>query len=179
MGRVAEEVNELWMLISSSNQSLLNSAEAWTRSLFDTGGPHNWSCISMTKGWWQLPHHGWIKVEAQALLEGLNQIVRDNNRVANYLAREAQGDMKELFIHGEVLRPLSEIDDLSSTFSKLNTTINGPRGSGIVGDRGSREGSSVAKWPHGEEVPYWLGQQALETESDILIPRAAAKPTFF
>ncbi|KAG4126875.1 hypothetical protein ERO13_D10G182520v2, partial [Gossypium hirsutum] len=69
---------------------------------------------------------------------------------------------------GEVLRPLSEIDDLSSTFSKLNTTINGPRGSGIVGDRGSREGSSVAKWPHGEEVPYWLGQQALETES---VPR--------
>ncbi|KAB2011169.1 hypothetical protein ES319_D09G002600v1 [Gossypium barbadense] len=69
---------------------------------------------------------------------------------------------------GEVLRPLSEIDDLSSTFSKLNTTINGPRGSGIVGDRGSREGSSVAEWPHGEEVPYWLGQQALETES---VPR--------
>nr|KJB33192.1 hypothetical protein B456_006G003000 [Gossypium raimondii] len=51
---------------------------------------------------------------------------------------------------------------------QLNTTINGPRGSGIVGDRGSREGSSVAEWPHGEEVPYWLGQQALETES---VPR--------
>ncbi|MBA0664929.1 hypothetical protein Goklo_004865 [Gossypium klotzschianum] len=32
------------------------------RSLFDTGGPHNWSCTSMTKGWWQLPPHGWIKV---------------------------------------------------------------------------------------------------------------------
>nr|KJB11062.1 hypothetical protein B456_001G238900 [Gossypium raimondii] len=69
---------------------------------------------------------------------------------------------------GEVLRPLSEIVDLSSTFSKFNTTINGPRGSGIVGDRGSREDSSVAEWPHGEEVPYWLGQQALETES---VPR--------
>ncbi|PPD83073.1 hypothetical protein GOBAR_DD19988 [Gossypium barbadense] len=27
------------------------------------------------------------------------------------------------------------------------------------------QGSSVAEWPHGEEVPYWLGQQALETES--------------
>ncbi|KAG4189603.1 hypothetical protein ERO13_A08G232900v2 [Gossypium hirsutum] len=69
---------------------------------------------------------------------------------------------------GEVLRPLSEIDDLSSTFSKLNTAINGPRGSGIVGDRGSREGSSVAEWSHGEELPYWLGQQALETEN---VPR--------
>ncbi|XP_022749381.1 protein PAT1 homolog 1-like [Durio zibethinus] len=66
---------------------------------------------------------------------------------------------------GEVLRSLSEIDDLASTFSKLNTAVSGPRGSGIIGDRGSRESSSVAKWAHGEEFPYLLDQQALETES--------------
>ncbi|XWS27509.1 hypothetical protein CRYUN_Cryun26dG0120900 [Craigia yunnanensis] len=66
---------------------------------------------------------------------------------------------------GEVLRPLSEIDDLASTFSKLNTAVSGPRGSGIIGDRGSRESSSVTEWAHGAEFPYWLGQQALETES--------------
>ncbi|MBA0662599.1 hypothetical protein Goklo_006689 [Gossypium klotzschianum] len=37
--------------------------EAWTRPLFGTSGPPNWSSISMTKGWWQLPPHGWIKVD--------------------------------------------------------------------------------------------------------------------
>ncbi|MBA0725439.1 hypothetical protein Golax_022029 [Gossypium laxum] len=44
-----------------------------------------------------------FQVETQALLEGLNQIVRDNNRVADSLAREAQGGMKELFIHVNLL----------------------------------------------------------------------------
>ncbi|XVE52869.1 hypothetical protein DITRI_Ditri02bG0159200 [Diplodiscus trichospermus] len=66
---------------------------------------------------------------------------------------------------GEVLRSLSDVDDLASTFSKLNTAVSGPRGSGIIGDWGSRESSSVAEWAHGEEFPYWLDQQALETES--------------
>ncbi|XVF18261.1 hypothetical protein REPUB_Repub11eG0005900 [Reevesia pubescens] len=65
---------------------------------------------------------------------------------------------------GDVLRSLSDTDDLASTFSKLNTAVSGPRGSGIIGDRGSRESSSVAEWTHGEEFPYWLDQQALETE---------------
>ncbi|KAK6270345.1 hypothetical protein POUND7_007450 [Theobroma cacao] len=66
---------------------------------------------------------------------------------------------------GEVLRSLSDIDDIASTFSKLNTAVSGPRGSGIIGDRGSRESSSVAEWAHGEEFRNWFDQQALETES--------------
>ncbi|KAE8679051.1 methyltransferase-like protein 25-like [Hibiscus syriacus] len=65
---------------------------------------------------------------------------------------------------GGVLRSLSDIDDLESTFSKLNTAVSRPRGSGIIGDRGSRESSSVAEWAHEEEFPYWLDRQALETE---------------
>ncbi|XP_017619444.1 protein PAT1 homolog [Gossypium arboreum] len=65
---------------------------------------------------------------------------------------------------GGVLRALSDIDDLESTFSKLNTAVSRPRGSGIIGDRGSRESSSVAEWAQGEEFPYWLDQHALETE---------------
>ncbi|PPR82569.1 hypothetical protein GOBAR_AA38147 [Gossypium barbadense] len=40
---------------------------------------------------------------------------------------------------GGVLRALSDTDDLESTFSKLNTAVSRPRGSGIIGDRGSRE----------------------------------------
>ncbi|XP_022734932.1 uncharacterized protein LOC111288344 isoform X3 [Durio zibethinus] len=66
---------------------------------------------------------------------------------------------------GEVLRSLSDIDDLARTFSKLNTAVSGPRGTGIIGDRGSRESSSVTEWAQGEEFPYWLDQQALETDS--------------
>ncbi|KAB2049336.1 hypothetical protein ES319_A13G169800v1 [Gossypium barbadense] len=65
---------------------------------------------------------------------------------------------------GGVLRALSDTDDLESTFSKLNTAVSRPRGSGIIGDRGSRESSSVAEWAQGEEFPYWLDQHALETE---------------
>ncbi|PPD83345.1 hypothetical protein GOBAR_DD19709 [Gossypium barbadense] len=66
---------------SNSSQSLLASTEAWARSLFGIGGPYNWSCTLMTKGWWQFLPHGWTKmvirlsdifqVEAQALVEGL------------------------------------------------------------------------------------------------------------
>ncbi|XP_052887331.1 protein PAT1 homolog isoform X2 [Gossypium arboreum] len=66
---------------------------------------------------------------------------------------------------GEVLRSLSDVDDLTNTFSKLNTAISGPRGSRIIGDGGSRQSSSAAEWTHGEEFPLWLDQQPLETES--------------
>ncbi|XWS10743.1 hypothetical protein CRYUN_Cryun38cG0024000 [Craigia yunnanensis] len=77
-------------------------------------------------------------------------------------------DEEEFFFdreEGEVLRSLSDTDVLASTFSELNTAVGGPRGSGIIGDRGSRGSSSVAEWAHGEEFPYWLDQQALETDS--------------
>ncbi|MBA0606209.1 hypothetical protein Godav_018714, partial [Gossypium davidsonii] len=57
---------------------------------------------------------------------------------------------------GEVLRSLSDVDDLTNTFSKLNTAISGPRGSRIIGDGGSRQSSSAAEWTHGEEFPHWL-----------------------
>ncbi|TYI95970.1 hypothetical protein E1A91_D01G035900v1 [Gossypium mustelinum] len=66
---------------------------------------------------------------------------------------------------GEVLRSLSDVDDLTNTFSKLNTAISGPRGSRIIGDGGSGQSSSAAEWTHGEEFPHWLDQQPLETES--------------
>ncbi|KAL4272729.1 hypothetical protein GQ457_13G005380 [Hibiscus cannabinus] len=66
---------------------------------------------------------------------------------------------------GEILRSLSDIDDLANTFSKLDTSVSGPRGSGIIGNGGSRQSSSTAEWTHGEEFPYWLGQQPVGTES--------------
>ncbi|KAF8408721.1 hypothetical protein HHK36_004786 [Tetracentron sinense] len=38
---------------------------------------------------------------------------------------------------GEGLGSLSDIDDLTSTFSKLNKVVSGPRSAGVIGDRGS------------------------------------------
>ncbi|KAE8703378.1 obg-like ATPase 1-like isoform X1 [Hibiscus syriacus] len=48
---------------------------------------------------------------------------------------------------------------------ELDTAVSGPRGSGIICDGGSRQSSSAAESTHGEEFPYWLGQQPLGTES--------------
>ncbi|XP_021676561.2 protein PAT1 homolog isoform X2 [Hevea brasiliensis] len=62
---------------------------------------------------------------------------------------------------GEVTSSLSEIDDLTSTFSKLNKVINGPRSAGVIGDRGSRESSSAAEWAQGKDFSNWLDQQQL------------------
>ncbi|XP_022734930.1 protein PAT1 homolog 1-like isoform X2 [Durio zibethinus] len=62
--------------------------------------------------------------------------------------------------------PAVELDEEESLFDQeLNTAVSGPRGTGIIGDRGSRESSSVTEWAQGEEFPYWLDQQALETDS--------------
>ncbi|CBI21787.3 unnamed protein product, partial [Vitis vinifera] len=66
---------------------------------------------------------------------------------------------------GEVLRSLSDIDDLASTFSKLETGVSGPRNAGIIGDRGSRESSSAAEWAQEEDLHYWFDQHMFETES--------------
>ncbi|XP_011030730.1 PREDICTED: protein PAT1 homolog 1 isoform X2 [Populus euphratica] len=64
---------------------------------------------------------------------------------------------------GEVLRSLSDVDDLASTFSMLNKVVSGPS-TGIIGDRGSRESSSAAEWAQGEEFPNWFDQQLLDPD---------------
>ncbi|KAJ0980766.1 hypothetical protein J5N97_009021 [Dioscorea zingiberensis] len=69
------------------------------------------------------------------------------------------GDREE----GEVL---SDVDDLASTFSKLNRVVSDPRSFGVIGDRGSisRESSSNADW--GKEFDLnLLDQQLFDAES--------------
>lgn len=66
---------------------------------------------------------------------------------------------------GEDLRSLSDIDDLSNTFLKLNKVVSGPGGAGAIGDRGSRESSSAAEWAQEEDFPNWFDQQIFDTES--------------
>ncbi|CAN1157974.1 Protein PAT1 homolog [Linum perenne] len=66
---------------------------------------------------------------------------------------------------GEGLGSLSDIDDLSNTFSKLNKDVGGPTRLGVIADRGSRESSSAAEWVQREDVPNWFDQQTFDTDS--------------
>ncbi|KAI3778624.1 hypothetical protein L2E82_08005 [Cichorium intybus] len=63
---------------------------------------------------------------------------------------------------------LSDLDDLSTIFSKLNRSVSGPRHPGVIGDRGSgsisRESSS-SDWVQDRDLPEWLDQHISDTES--------------
>ncbi|MBA0723422.1 hypothetical protein Golax_004001 [Gossypium laxum] len=94
--------------------------EAWTRPLFGTSGPHNCS-ISMTKGWWQLLPHGWIKVDVDgsvsiSLAKGYHQV-------------EIESDNAILIsvIQNELAMLLKSLNELKQTDGRLNLT---ERGSG-------------------------------------------------
>ncbi|OAY64958.1 Protein PAT 1 [Ananas comosus] len=66
----------------------------------------------------------------------------------------------------EVLGSLSDIDDLATTFSKLNRTVGEPRNAGVIGDRRSfsRESSSTADWTQESDYPNWRDQSILDAE---------------
>lgn len=68
---------------------------------------------------------------------------------------------------GEILGSLSDIDDLTSTFAKLNRNVSEPRSAGVIGDRGSfsRESSSTADWTQEADCSNWLDQQILDAEN--------------
>ncbi|KAM1059675.1 hypothetical protein ACFX15_023728 [Malus domestica] len=66
------------------------------------------------------------------------------------------------------LGSLSDIDDLASTFAKLNKVVTGPRHLGVIGDRGSgsfsRESSSATDWAQDGDFNNWLDQHMFDTE---------------
>ncbi|ONK64965.1 uncharacterized protein A4U43_C07F31980 [Asparagus officinalis] len=67
----------------------------------------------------------------------------------------------------EILGSLSDIDDLASTFAKLNRNVSEPRSIGVIGDRGSlsRESSSTADWTQEADFSIWRDQQVLDAEN--------------
>ncbi|CAN0910239.1 Protein PAT1 homolog 1 [Linum grandiflorum] len=69
---------------------------------------------------------------------------------------------------GASVGSLSDMDDLASTFAKLNRVVSGPKNPGVIGDRGSgsfsRESSSVAEWAQDGESASWLDQQRFDAE---------------
>ncbi|KAL2326125.1 hypothetical protein Fmac_025183 [Flemingia macrophylla] len=62
------------------------------------------------------------------------------------------------------VRSLSDIDDLTTTFLKLNRVVSGPRSPGVIGEQGSRENSSASEWSQRDDVPYWCDQHAYDSE---------------
>ncbi|KAK4796406.1 hypothetical protein SAY86_028732 [Trapa natans] len=66
----------------------------------------------------------------------------------------------------EVFRSLSDIDDLASTFSKLNKVVSGPRGAWEIGDRGSRE-SAAAELSLGEDTRNWYDPNVLDSDGSL------------
>ncbi|CAL5341498.1 unnamed protein product [Camellia sinensis] len=77
---------------------------------------------------------------------------------------------------GEDLGSLSEIDDLASTFSKLNNVVSEPRSAGVIGDRGSRESSSAAEWVQDADFPNWFDQPILDADSTEEVKRWYSHP---
>ncbi|KAG2591960.1 protein PAT1 homolog 1-like isoform X1 [Panicum virgatum] len=64
------------------------------------------------------------------------------------------------------LSNLSDIDDLASTFAKLNRTISGTRNPGVIGDRRSisRGSSLTVDWAEDAEYSNWVDQDVFENE---------------
>ncbi|CAN0890628.1 Protein PAT1 homolog 1 [Linum grandiflorum] len=78
------------------------------------------------------------------------------------------GDEYRLFDDGASVGSLSDMDDLASTFAKLNRVVTGPKNPGVIGDRGSgsfsRESSSVAEWAQDAESSSWLDQHGFDPD---------------
>lgn len=69
---------------------------------------------------------------------------------------------------GSGLGSLSDIDDLATTFEKLNKVVSGPRHPGVIGDRGSgsfsRESSSATEWAREADFPDWADHHMSDSE---------------
>ncbi|RDX62571.1 Protein PAT1-like 1, partial [Mucuna pruriens] len=75
----------------------------------------------------------------------------------------------------EDLKSLSDIDDLSTTFWKLNKVVSGPKIAEFIGERGSRE-NSAAEWAHKDNVISWYEQNAYDNEASLDGRRMSSQP---
>ncbi|XP_057954833.1 protein PAT1 homolog 1-like [Malania oleifera] len=78
------------------------------------------------------------------------------------------------------LESLSDIDDLTSTFAKLNRAVSGPRNPGVIGDRGSgsfsRESSSATDWAQEVDYSNWLDLQMFDADNALEGKRWSSQP---
>ncbi|KAJ0256640.1 Protein PAT1 [Hirschfeldia incana] len=75
-------------------------------------------------------------------------------------------------------RLLSEVDDLATTFSKLNRDPDVYRYTGPIADRRSSQNSLVPEWAHREDLPDWYGQQILDSDAMKDDKTWSAKPSY-
>ncbi|XP_022727727.1 protein PAT1 homolog 1-like isoform X2 [Durio zibethinus] len=92
-----------------------------------------------------------------------------------------EDDEYHMFDRGEVvgLESLSDMDDLASTFAKLNRVVTGPRNPGVIGDRSgsfSRESSSAADWAQDGEYINWMDQHMFDAEDAQEVRRWSSQP---
>ncbi|KFK39518.1 hypothetical protein AALP_AA3G254500 [Arabis alpina] len=89
----------------------------------------------------------------------------DDDEVIAPVLGHADDDEYHLFDKGEGggLGSLAEMDDLATTFAKINRVVTGPKHPGVIGDRGSgsfsRESSSATDWTHDAEATSWMDEQ--------------------
>ncbi|KAF2606144.1 hypothetical protein F2Q68_00046688 [Brassica cretica] len=62
-------------------------------------------------------------------------------------------------------RPLSDVDDLATTFSKLNRDPEVYRNTGPIIDRRPGQNSLAPDWTYREELPDWNGQKLLDSDA--------------
>ncbi|PKA51279.1 hypothetical protein AXF42_Ash010719 [Apostasia shenzhenica] len=98
-----------------------------------------------------------------------NDIVNEAGLVGNHRTEDEDYNFSSLGDQqgGEILESISDVDDLATTFAKLNRTISEPRNAGVIGDKGrsfSRESSSTADWTQETDYSLWLDQQKLDAE---------------
>ncbi|KAJ0254815.1 hypothetical protein HA466_0106660 [Hirschfeldia incana] len=100
------------------------------------------------------------------------------------LADAAADDQYHLFDKADVagLGSLSDIDDLATTFAKLNRVVSGPQHLGVIGDRGSgsfsRESSSATDWTHDAELTSWLDERDQEANRWSSQSQSSAQPLY-
>lgn len=82
---------------------------------------------------------------------------------------------------GGSLASLSEVDDLATTFAKLNRVVAGPRNPGVIGDRGSgsfsRESSSATDWAQDGDFSTWLDPYPFDAENAQDSKRWSSQPS--
>ncbi|OWM91538.1 protein PAT1 homolog 1-like isoform X1 [Punica granatum] len=77
------------------------------------------------------------------------------------------------------LGSLSDVDDLATTFAKLNRAVTGPRNPGVIGDRSgsfSRESSSATDWAPDGDFTSWLDPYSFNAEHPQELKRWSSQP---
>lgn len=96
----------------------------------------------------------------------------------DYCLPTIESNEEEFFFNreeAEDVRSLSDIDDLTTTFLKLNKSVNGPRSAGVIGERGSRE-NSISEWSQREDSLNWFDQNAYDSEGSTDGKRWSSQP---